>query len=252
MSFFPYVGGKAKLAKTIIEKFPEHRCYVEVFAGAANIFLRKEPSKVEVINDINKEIITLYRVVQNHLEEFVRYFKWALVSRDEFYRQRKVFPDTLTDIQRAVRFYYVQKSCFAGRVDSPSFGYSKTVPPRFNLLRVEEELSSVHLRLARAVIECLPYGDILERYDTPDTLFYLDPPYEGVEHYYGRGTFSKADYPALADILQKMKGRFILSIKDSPYIRDAFAGFKMEEVPITYTAARDAGKAGAELIITNF
>lgn len=78
---FPYKGIKGKLAKTIIKLLPEHCCYVEVFAGAANVFLKKEPSKVEVINDINKELITLYRVVQNHLEEFIRSFKWALVSR---------------------------------------------------------------------------------------------------------------------------------------------------------------------------
>ena len=95
MNFFPYIGSKGKLAKTIINKMLEHLCYVEVFGGAGNVLLQKEPSKVEVLNDINKELITLYRVVQNHLEEFLRHFKWELVSRDEFERQLKADPETL-------------------------------------------------------------------------------------------------------------------------------------------------------------
>lgn len=155
--FIPYAGSKGKLAKTIIKRLPEHNLYVEVFAGAANVFLKKEPSKIEVINDINKELITLYRVVQNHLEKFVRHFKWALFSREEFNRQLQSQPGTLTDIQRAVRFYYLQKSSFAGKVVGRNFGYSLTTKPHFNLLRIEEELSATHLRLAGATIECLPY-----------------------------------------------------------------------------------------------
>jgi DNA adenine methylase len=101
-----WVGGKSKLTSTIIPLIPAHQCYVEVFAGAAWVLFRKEPSKVEVINDINGDLITLYRVIQNHLEEFVRYFKWSLVSREEFDRLQRVDESTLTDIQRAARFYY--------------------------------------------------------------------------------------------------------------------------------------------------
>lgn len=203
MVFIPYMGSKGKLAKTIINQLPEHCCYVEAFAGAANVFLKKESSKVEVINDINKELITLYRVVQNHLDEFLRYFKWALVSREEFDRQLQSPPDTLTDIQRAARFYYLQKCAFGGKVQGQTFGYSLVTTPRLNLLRIEEELSAVHLRLSRVTIECLPYDDIVRRYDRPDTLFYLDPPYEKCETCYGKGIFSKEDYAMLANILSK-------------------------------------------------
>ncbi len=72
----PWIGGKRRLAKHLLPLFPAHGCYVEPFAGGAALFFMKEPSKVEVPNDINGELINLYRVVQHHLEEFVRQFKW--------------------------------------------------------------------------------------------------------------------------------------------------------------------------------
>lgn len=171
-----WIGGKSKLSKTIIAKIPAHTCYVEPFAGAAWIFWKKEESKVEVLNDINKELITLYRVVQNHLEEFVRYFKWSLVSRDEFSRLKTLPPDCLTDIQRAARFFYLQRNAFGGKVDGQNFGYATTAVSRFNLLRIEEELSAAHIRLARTYIECLGYADIIKKYDRAYTFFYIDPP----------------------------------------------------------------------------
>ena len=92
-ALIPYFGGKARLAKTIVDRMPEHTCYVEVFAGAAAVFFSKEPSKTEVINDLDKELITLYRAVQNHPEELHRQFKYALVARDEFNRLMKAAPE---------------------------------------------------------------------------------------------------------------------------------------------------------------
>lgn len=81
----PWLGGKRRLVSQLIKKLPEHQCYVELFAGgAALFFMREESSRVEVINDINGDLVNLCRVVQNHLEEFIRQFKWALVSRQMF------------------------------------------------------------------------------------------------------------------------------------------------------------------------
>jgi hypothetical protein len=94
----PYFGGKSRLAKTIISKFPEHTCYVEVFAGGASVFFAKEPSKTEVLNDLDKDLVTLYRAVKNHPEELHRQFKFSLVSRSEFEREKEVNAETLTDI----------------------------------------------------------------------------------------------------------------------------------------------------------
>ena len=139
--FIPYIGGKRRLAKHIIPLFPEHTCYVEPFAGAAALYFMKEPAKAEVLNDVNSELVNLYRVVRHHLDEFVKQFRWALSSR-EIYEWAKTTPtEPLTDIQRAARFYYLQKLAFGGKVDGQTFGTATTSPPRLNLLRLEEEIS---------------------------------------------------------------------------------------------------------------
>ncbi|WP_026600484.1 DNA adenine methylase [Methylomonas sp. 11b] len=172
----PWVGGKRRLAKTILPLFPDHECYVEPFAGGAALFFMKQPSDVEVLNDINGELVNLYRVVKHHLEEFVRQFKWALVSRQIYAWLRESPPETLTDIQRAARFYYLQKLAFGGKVANQTFGTATTSAPRLNLLRIEEELSAAHLRLSRAYIEHVTWDDCIRRYDRPHTLFTLIHP----------------------------------------------------------------------------
>ena len=113
----PWMGGKRRLADRLIPLLPPHECYVEVFAGGAALyFMRPQAAPVEVLNDINGDLVTLYRVVQNHLEEFVRQFKWALSSWQVFEWQKMTRPETLTDIQRAARFFYLQHHAFAGKV----------------------------------------------------------------------------------------------------------------------------------------
>ncbi|CAK8739093.1 hypothetical protein SODG_002696 [Sodalis praecaptivus] len=171
----PWIGGKRRLIKQILPLFPAHQCYVEPFCGGAALFFSKPPAKVEVLNDINGELMNLYRIVKVHLEEFMRQFKWALSSRQLFDWHRQTPPDTLTDIQRAARFYYLQRLAFGGRVSGQNFGTTTTSPQRFNLLRLEEQLSQAHLRLSDATIEHLDWQDCIEKYDRPHTLFYLDP-----------------------------------------------------------------------------
>jgi hypothetical protein len=125
----PWLGGKRRLADKLIPLFPPHECYVEVFAGGAALyFLRPMPAQTEVLNDINGELVNLYRVVQHHLEEFVRQFKWAISSRQIFKWQQITDPATLTDIQRAARFYYLQQHAFGGKLSGQTFGTATTGP----------------------------------------------------------------------------------------------------------------------------
>ena len=99
------MGGKRRLGERLIPLLPSHEYYDEVFAGGGALyFLRPQPASVEMLNDINGDLVTLYRVVQNHLEEFVRQFKWALSSRQIFEWQKMTRTETLTDIQRVAEF----------------------------------------------------------------------------------------------------------------------------------------------------
>jgi DNA adenine methylase len=246
------MGGKSLLANKIIPRIPAHRCYCEVFAGAAWLLFRKEESRVEIINDINVDLVTLYRVIKLHLEEFIRYLKWLLVARDEFERFREEKPETLTDIQRAVRFFYLLKSGYGGRIRSPVISISPERRSSFNLLRIEEELSWVHLRLARVYIENKDYAEVIRRFDRPGTFFYVDPPYYGCENYYGKGIFCREDFQKLRDLLAGIKGKFILSINDLAETRNLFKGFRIETERTIYSLPKVGVKRVSELLVSNF
>lgn len=249
-----WFGGKYQLSKKIIDRIPEHKCYAEPFSGAAWVLFRKEESECEVVNDINVDVVNLYRVVQNHLEEFAKQFKWILISRKEFERRWLENPETLTDIQRAARFYYLQRNAFAGRVTQgkPSFGTGTTRSPRLDLLRYEEDLTEAHLRLINAYIENLPYSDLIAKYDRKHTFFYLDPPYWDCEEDYGKGIFGKEDFQKIAHQMAGIKGKFLLSINDRPEIREIFSDFNIEQVTVTYSCSRKTRPKVSELFITNY
>lgn len=248
MPIIPWIGGKRRLADVLIPRFPAHTCYVEVFAGAAALFFMRPPAEVEVVNDVNDDLVNLYRVVQHHPEEFVRQFKWALSSRQVFKWLSDTPPETLTDIQRAARFYYLQQNCFGGRVEGRTFGTATTSPPGLNLMRIEETLSSAHLRLSGTYIEKLDWQACMKRYDRPHTFFYLDPPYFETEGY--GVPFEFGQYEQMAHVLRTMQGRAILTLNDHPQIRTVFDGFQMEWVEIPYTVGGAANTVlRGELII---
>ena len=251
-SFLSYMGGKSLLAAQIVKRMPKHHCYCEVFAGAAWVLFAKEESKVEIINDINTELVRLFRVVKLHLKEFIRYLEWVLNARDEFERFKKESPETLTDIQRAVRFYFMVKSGYGARLVNPTFSIGPGRRPRMNPYRLEEELFEVHNRLSGVYIENRPYAAVIERFDRPTTFFYIDPPYYDCENFYGKGIFEKEDFVGLHRLCSEMKGKFIMSINDVPPIRKLFEAFKIETVKTSYSVAKDSNKKVTELLISNF
>lgn len=246
-------GGKRRLAKTLIPLITSrpHTCYVEAFAGGGSMFFLRQPAKVEVLNDINGEVINLYRVVKNHLEEFLRQFKNALVSRQIFEWIKETPPEVLTDIQRAARYLYIQKLSFGGKVTGQTFGYSPGSAPRFNLLRLEEDLSQAHLRLSRVWIEHLDWSTCLNKYDRDYTLHFIDPPYWETEGY--GVPFPLVEYYKLADAMRTMKGSAILTINDHPKMREIFKEFGMKTVEINYTiGGAGKGQNRRELIFKNW
>ncbi len=121
--------------------------------------------------------------------------------------------------------------------------------PRINLLRIEEELSEVHLRLAGVTIEHLNWKDFLKTYDKPGAFFYLDPPYYKAPYY--NYNFELADFEDLAKILSCLKSDFVLSINDHPEMRRVFGGFKLKPVGLSYSVAQKRCISGRELVITN-
>ena len=251
-ALIPYFGGKTRLAKTIISKFPDHQCYVEVFAGGASVFFTKESSRTEVLNDLDINLNTLYRVVKHHPEEFYRQFKFSLISRSEFNRQLKENPDTLTDIQRAARYLYLQKSAFGGKVTGQTWGTATTGKPRLNLFTLQTTIEQAWERLANVYIEGLDFRQLIPKYDRRHTLFFLDPPYWKIPGY--NHDFTEHDFHDMAEILCSIKGKFLMTINDTPEVQDIFKGFNIDEVQLKYSVAKGKkarGKMRTELLISN-
>ena len=245
-----YIGGKNRLAKEIIEIFPEHTTYVEAFAGGAQVLFHKSPSKVEILNDLDGEIVNFFRICQQHHGELVRYMENMLVSRKWYGLLKATDPATLTDIQRAARHFFLLKNSFGGMVVNQNYHLNVVQPPGFNLNRLPTLIGETHQRLARVQIECLPYEKILKNYDRPETLFYLDPPYFGRSLY--RYNLSADDFTKMAERLANLQGKFVLSLNDLPEVRKIFRQFKIQGIDLAYSAQPSSGRRYKELLITNF
>lgn len=250
-----WIGGKRLLAPVISERLclVPHRTFAEPFVGIGGLFFRRPwRSKAEVINDINRELVTLFRVLQRHHVEFFQMIRWRLASRADFDRLKATDPATLTDLERAARFLYLQRLAFSGKVSGQTFGISPAESSAFDITRLEPQLADLHDRLAAVTIENLPFADFITRYDRPETLFYLDPPYFGSEDDYGFNVFKRGDFRRLAEQLAGIAGRFALSINDTPEIREIFKAFHFEEVETKYTIGNvDRSEPVRELIFSN-
>lgn len=243
----PWVGGKRFLARAIIGRLQAvpHTAYVEPFIGMGGVFFRRPfRAKVEIINDASRDVANLFRVLQRHYVAFLDMMKWQITSRAEFQRLVATDPDTLTDLERAARFIYLQRTAYGGRVHGRNFGMPVTGPARFDITKLASLLEAARERLAGVTIECLPWQQVLARYDRPETLFYLDPPYWGCEDYYGRELFRREEFEEMAEVLAGLKGTWLLSLNDTPGVREVFGRFAIEAVETAYSLARLAGGRG--------
>lgn len=248
----PYVGGKMRLAKRLIAMIDAipHKTYAEPFLGMGGVFLRRgrKPNS-EVVNDLSRDVSTFFRILQRHYVAFLDMLRFQLTSRAEFERLKATDPDTLTDLERAARFLYLQCTTYGGLREGV-FGVRQHRPGRFDVTRLQPALEDLHERLAPVTIERLPFDVLMRKYDRPETLFFIDPPYWGIEGLYGKDLFGRADYETLRDRLRGLAGAFILTLNDRPDVRAFFAEFAIEAVAFRYSLSRKHND-GCELIITN-
>jgi DNA adenine methylase len=245
-----YVGAKSRLAAQIIPLFPAHRTYVEPFAGMARVLFAKPPSRTEVLNDLNEDIVNYLRVCQLHHSELRRCLRFSVSSRRLFDLYRRQNPATLTDIQRAMRFFYMQSTSFAGRVIGTAYGINRNPRTLLSGPRLSRLLYRTARRLERVQLECRPYHEVLRRFDREDTLFYCDPPYIGRRTYPNK--FEVADYEQLAQRLSGLRARFMLSINDHPLARAAFGQFACREITARYSASPRTRTRVIELLFANY
>lgn len=219
LSAFPYPGGKTVYHEEILRYFPDHRRYVEPFGGSAALLLNKPKSYMEIYNDLDGDVVQFFRTLRDRREDLVDWLQAVPYSR-ELYKDwaRQFFsghrPDD--DIERAGRWFYLRYTQFNGSLDRRN-GF-KTGGKRNEARTFRggiEDLETVAARFSEVTVECEPYGDVLDRYDHPDTLFYLDPPYfdAGRDHYLVGGDF---DHAAFVDALHERDGYWVVSYDELP------------------------------------
>lgn len=246
------LGGKSRLRKQIISEIPDHICYVEVFFGAGWVYFGKKVSKVEAINDIDGELVNLFKVIKHHAEELNRCLNFEIASRDRFCELKEADKKRMTDVHRAVRYLFLVNNSFAAKAGH--FGYSALQGPKKKLNNADF-LFQIKKRLENTYIENLDFNVLIDKYDKPTTFFYLDPPYFETSMDFNADItvqFGEEEHIALRNRCKTMSGKFLLSINNHPWIREIYSGFNIEEVELKYSCMNGKNQEAKELLISNY
>lgn len=247
-----WAGGKSRLRKQIIALIPEHTCYLEPFAGAAWVLFGKDPSPVEILNDIDGELINFFRVVKNQPEAFIQSFDLELVSREKFNLLAETDTKQLNEVERAHRFYYLIMAGWGGELNYPRFQTSITDGGHGNRLigaikTLRQRIEPVHQRLSTVIIENLDWKACIQRYDREGVVMYIDPPYPGNGVNYAHNMRDWNDHYALATVLASTQSKWILSSYDNPEVRELFSPYHI--IPVTSASGMRKAKHNTERVI---
>lgn len=258
----PYIGGKSKIANWVIAGFPENYSkltYCEVFGGGGWVLFRKEPSFLEIYNDLNSDLVNLFRTIRDNYEVFAHKAEWTLHSREMYNEAVKELQGGRPDeTERAISFATHRIQSFAGTGHSWGYQIRAHSATSGQWLPFLKRMELISARLKKVQIECLDFTKVIEKYDTPDTLFYCDPPYVASEKYYDV-EFGHKEHLRLASLLKEIKGRFVLSYYENDLVRDLYGGFNITSKETVKSSkgctrnSRERVRPGAtELLITNF
>jgi DNA adenine methylase len=261
-----WYGGKAYYAEWLIERFPDHRVYVEPFGGAANVLLRKPKSDVEVYNDIDSRVVNLFRVIRDPLqfEQLRQMLDLTPYAREEFADLLEL-PPTSDPVEKARRFFAICRQARGGigmsKLSRNAWATSKRTrremaEPVSKYLSAIDGLFDVAARLRTVMIESRPAVEILSQYDGDDTFFYLDPPYmPETRHGNKAATYAHemtpADHEALLDALLQIKGKAMLSGYAASLYDGKLKSWRREELK-TKAHMSNSGEERTEVIWFNY
>jgi DNA adenine methylase len=253
-SFFGRIGSKRKILNNILKLIPPHMVYGEPFVGGGSVYFGKEPAPKEYINDLDKSLIEGYRLLKNAppVEELLKY---AIKNKTG----DKDAPETIKKIQsfvnrkprnnaeRLLRKLYISRNTFGNRWTGFIYKGSTHIPKIKKIDQYRE-------RLQNTTITNQDYKTFIKKIDSKDTFFYLDPPYEDSDKLY---KFDFVNLEEMRDILKNIKGKFLLSINDSPNVRRIFKGFKIRTIVFKgFGDEREEKTIGSkdrrELLISNY
>lgn len=261
-----WYGGKAYYAEWLIDRFPEHRVYIEPFGGAANVLLRKPMSEVEVYNDVDDRVVNLFRVVRDP-EQFERLrmlLDLTPYARGEFADLLEL-PPTDDPVEKARRFFTICRQARGGmgmsKLSKNCWAYSRRTrrdmaEPVSKYLSAIDGLEDVAARLRTVMIESRPAIELIPRYDGEDSFFYLDPPYmPETRHGNKAATYAHEmnvdDHAALLDALLQLKGKAMLSGYAAPLYDAKLKAWRREELK-TKAHMANSGEERTEVIWFNY
>lgn len=247
-----WIGGKSNLSKKIVRMMPKHHTYVEPFGGVGWVLFKKDKSKVEILNDINGELINFYRVIKTLPDEFCTEFELLPKSRELFNDYVAEDISKLTELDRAVRFYYLLMLNFGGRFNRFTFSIRNDGIKQINFDKLPMNIRMAHKRLQDVYIENSSYEEIIRKWDKKDTLFFLDPPYLDTTEKDYTEIFIKEDYERLYINLKDIKGKFILTVADTDFVRELFKDFILNDTDVFYSISKEKKRDHKELNISNF
>lgn len=250
--FFRYAGGKHHLIKKILPLIPPHKIYVEVFGGSAELLFRKPKSKIEVYNDIDGSLVNLFEVVRNRFPEFMEKAQWLLYSRQLYTMFAK--NERIDDpVERAVRTFYLYDASFGG-MKSSSWGFGRSLPLPTIFFNKLKKLNKIHKRLQKVYIDCLDFRRCIKNWDSPETFFFMDPPYRGVTQA-NKICFTDKDYEDLAEICKHIRGKFLITLNDNPWFEALFSQFRIVKETTQLSSKKPVGQKReyyTHLLIMNY
>lgn len=242
-----WFGSKSRLVKQIVKYFPPHQTFVDVFGGSGAILLGKRPCKVDVYNDINKKMFSLFRVLKDKdkTRELKRLLEMTPYSRHEFERCRDGIESVGDEIELARQMIVVQRQSHGGLgkqwsycVDAPAAGYSASVRKFHAGI---ERLPEISKRIRKTQIENSSWPEVITRYDRPQTLFFLDPPYVPSTRISGKYEHEMAleEHAALVDVLLSISGHAVLSgYSHAVYLPLETAGWQRVEIDVVAQSSK--------------
>ena len=262
-----WYGGKHYLARWIIEQMPDHRVYVEPFGGMAGVLLKKEPSEVEVLNDLDGRVVNFFRVIRDRdqFEDFKRRTELTPYSREEFQNLCET-PEPTQPVERAWWFFVRCRQARGGlgmgpRLSANAWATStrtrrQMAEPVSKYLSSLDGLESVADRFRQVMIENTPAIELIKKYDGPDVLFYCDPPYPGSTRSGGKAAsyafeMTDVDHIRLLETLKQCRGRVMISSYDSSLYNNLLASWNRVQ-KTTHVQLSNSGMDRTEVLWKNW
>ena len=242
-------GGKSRVAKKLIKYIPKHKTYIEPFCGGAAIYFAKEPSEVEVLNDLDSEIAFAYKFLKDISDSEIdklEQIDWS--PRKEVFERLKNSKPPRDKIKRFFRFYYLTRYSYGKAMKnfSPDKDFKSATMNRKKFERLRE-------RLKNTLIYCKDYKYVLSKFNSPDSFAFIDPPCPSEWPSTLAGTvFSKDQCQEMHDILKQWKGKFMLTLNSEDWIKDMFKDFNIKKFKIPRTLQGHNPSSQYELLITNY